>query len=364
MKMIAKSLLAFSVAAVVSGVAAAGDKTVHVYNWSDYIAPDTVANFEKASGIKVVYDVFDANETLEAKLLTGSSGYDVVVPSNQFLAKQIKAGVFLKLDKSKLPNWKNLDVELLKKLEVSDPGNQYSIPYMWGTTGIGYNPDKVKAVLGIDKIDSWDVLFKPENISKLKECGVSMLDAPQEVLAAALHYQGLNPNPKDPKELAKAEELMMKVRPYISYFHSSKFISDLANGNICVALGWSGDIIQAKNRADEAKNGVKVAYAIPKEGAAAFFDMLAVPADTKNADNAYAFLNYIMEPKVAADISNFVNYPSGNSEATQYVNPEIRDNPEIYPPADVRAKLYVFSELSPKVQRAMTRTWTKIKSGK
>ena len=363
MKNHSKTLIALSLATAVAGFAQAEDKQVHVYNWSDYIAEDTNANFEKETGIKVVYDVFDSNEVLEAKLLSGASGYDVVVPSNQFLAKQIKAGVFQKLDKSKLPNWKNLNADLMKSLETADPGNQYAFPYLWGTTGIGYNVDKVKAALGVDKIDSWDVIFKPENIEKLKSCGVSLLDAPQEIMAAALFYQGLNPNPSSPADVAKAEELLMKIRPSITYFHSSKYISDLANGDICIAVGWSGDIFQAKSRAEEAKNGVNVAYVIPKEGAAAFFDMMAIPADAKNTDSALAYLNYILEPKVIAPISDYVAYPNGNAASTPLVAEDIRNNPAIYPSEETMKKLYTFGELSPKVQRAMTRSWTKLKSG-
>ncbi len=363
MKNYSKTLIALSLTGVVAGFAQAADKQVHVYNWSDYIAEDTNANFEKETGIKVVYDVFDSNEVLEAKLLSGASGYDVVVPSNQFLAKQIKAGVFRKLDKSKLPNWKNLNADLMKSLETADPGNQYAFPYLWGTTGIGYNVDKVKAALGVDSIDSWDVIFKPENIEKLKACGVSMLDAPQEIMAAALFYQGMNPNPTSPEDIAKAEALLMKIRPSITYFHSSKYISDLANGDICVAVGWSGDIFQAKSRAEEAKNGVNVAYVIPKEGAAAFFDMMAVPADSKNSDNALAYLNYILTPEVIAPISDYVAYPNGNSASTPLVSEDVRNNPAIYPSAETMKKLYTFGELSPKVQRAMTRSWTKLKSG-
>ncbi|WP_417661467.1 polyamine ABC transporter substrate-binding protein [Pseudomonas sp.] len=364
MKFFGKTLLALSLAGAVVGAAQAENKVLHVYNWSDYIAEDTLENFQKETGIKVVYDVFDSNETLEAKLLAGTSGYDVVVPSNQFLAKQIKAGVFQKLDKSKLPNWKNLNPDLMKSLEAADPGNQYAFPYLWGTTGIGYNPEKVKAALGVDKIDSWDIMFKPENMNKLKSCGVAMLDAPEEVYAAALHYLGLNPIAQSVEDVKKAEELLLKVRPDITYFHSSKYISDLANGNICVALGWSGDVFQAEARAEEAKNGVPVSYVIPKEGAAAFFDMMAIPADAKNAEEAYTFLNYILEPEVIAPISDYVAYPNGNAAATHLVSEEIRNNPGIYPTEEASKKLYTFSELSPKVQRAMTRSWTKVKSGR
>ena len=364
MKKIGKTLLALSLVGAVVGTVQAEDKVLHVYNWSDYIAEDTIANFEKETGIKVVYDVFDSNETLEAKLLSGGSGYDVVVPSNQFLAKQIKAGVFQKLDRSKLSNWKNLNPDLLNALQKSDPGNQYAFPYLWGTTGIGYNPAKVKAALGVDKLDSWDAVFKPENMAKLKACGVSMLDAPEEIYAAALHYLGKDPIAKSPADVKAAEELLLKVRPYITYFHSSKYISDLANGNICVAVGWSGDVFQAQARAEEAKNGVPVAYAIPKEGAATFFDMMAIPADAKNPEEAYTFLNYILTPEVIAPISDYVAYPNANSPAKPLVSEDIRNNPGIYPPEDVMKKLYAFSLLSPKVQRAMTRSWTKVKSGR
>ena len=364
MKTFGKTLLALSLAAAVAGTAQADDKVLHVYNWSDYIAEDTLDNFQKETGIKVVYDVFDSNEVLEAKLLSGGSGYDVVVPSNQFLAKQIKAGVFQKLDKSKLPNWQNLNPDLMKALDNADPGNQYAFPYLWGTTGIGYNPEKVKAALGVDTIDSWDVLFKPENMEKLKSCGVAMLDAPDEVYAAALHYQGLNPNPTSTDDVAKAEELLMKVRPYITYFHSSKYISDLANGNICVAIGYSGDIYQAKARAEEAKNGVQVSYNIPKEGAGAFFDMLAVPADAKNVEAAHTFLNYLMKPEVMASITNYVQFPNGNAAATPLVDEALRTDPGVYPSPEVLKKIYTFPDLAPAVQRNMTRSWTKIKSGR
>ncbi|MFN3768528.1 MAG: polyamine ABC transporter substrate-binding protein [Ectopseudomonas guguanensis] len=365
MKTFGKTLLALSLTAAVAGAAQADSKVLHVYNWSDYIAEDTLANFEKETGIKVVYDVFDSNEVLEAKLLAGSSGYDVVVPSNPFLAKQIKAGVFQKLDKSKLPNWSNLDKDLLHALEPSDPGNQYSIPYMWGTIGIGYNVEKVKAVLGEDApVDSWDLVFKPENMEKLKSCGVSFLDSPTEILPAALHYLGYAPDSSKADELKKAEELFLSIRPSVAYFHSSKYISDLANGNICVAIGYSGDIYQSKARAEEAKNGVEVGYNIPKEGAGSFFDMLAVPADAKNVEAAHVFLNYLMEPAVMASITNYVQFPNGNAAATPLVDEALRTDPGVYPSPEVLKKIYTFPDLAPAVQRNMTRSWTKIKSGR
>ena len=359
-----KTLLALSLMGVMAGAAQADSKVLHVYNWSDYIAPDTIANFEKESGIKVVYDVFDSNETLEAKLLAGKSGYDVVVPSNNFLAKQIKAGVYQELDKSKLSNYDNLNKSLLKAVSVSDPDNKHAFPYMWGSIGVGYNPEKVKAALGVDKIDSWDVLFKPENIAKLKSCGVSFLDSPTEMLPIALHYLGLPTDTQKKADLKQAEDLFLKIRPSIGYFHSSKYISDLANGNICVAVGYSGDIEQAKTRAAEAGGKVKVAYDIPKEGAGSFFDMVAIPKDAENVDAAYTFLNYLLKPEVMASITNSVHFPNGNEKATALVDKDISSDPGIYPPADVQAKLYAIADLPAATQREMTRSWTKIKSGK
>lgn len=365
MKPFAKTLLALTLTGAVAGAAQAQDQVLHVFNWSDYIAEDTLENFTKETGIKVVYDVFDSNEVLEAKLLAGSSGYDVVVPSNPFLAKQIKAGVFQKLDRSKLPNWGNLDKDLLKALEPSDPGNQYSVPYMWGTIGIGYNREKVKAALGDNApVDSWDLVFKPENIEKLKSCGVAFLDSPTEMLPAALHYLGYASDSGKADELKKAEELFLQIRPHVAYFHSSKYISDLANGNICVAIGYSGDIYQAKSRAEDAQNGVNVSYNIPKEGAGSFFDMLAIPADAKNVENAHAFLNYLLKPEVMAPIVDYVQFPSANAAATPLVDEAIRTDPGIYPSQAVLQKLYTFTDLEPKTQRTMTRSWTKIKSGR
>ena len=359
-----KTLLALSLMGAMAGAAQTDNKVLHVYNWSDYIAPDTIANFEKESGIKVVYDVFDSNETLEAKLLAGKSGYDIVVPSNSFLAKQIKAGVYQELDKSKLSNYDNLNKSLLKAVSVSDPDNKHAFPYMWGSMGIGYNPEKVKAALGVDKIDSWDVLMKPENIAKLKSCGVSFLDSPTEMLPVALHYLGLPTDTTKKADLKQAEDLFMKIRPSIGYFHSSKYISDLANGNICVAVGYSGDIEQAKTRAAEAGGKVKIAYDIPKEGAGSFFDMVAIPKDAENVEAAYAFMNYLLKPDVMAAITNSVRFPNGNEKATALVDKDITSDPGIYPSAEVQSKLYAIADMPAATQREMTRSWTKIKSGK
>ncbi len=338
--------------------------TVHIYNWSDYIGQTTLADFEKATGIKPVQDVFDSNETLEGKLLAGRTGYDVVVPSNHFLGKQIKAGAFQKLDKALLPNYANLDPALMKRLEKNDPGNQYAVPYLWGTNGIGYNVEKVKAALGTDKIDSWAMLFEPENIKKLSTCGVAFLDSADEMLPAVLNYMGRDPNSTNPKDYADAEKKLLAVRPYVTYFHSSKYISDLANGDICVAAGFSGDVFQAKSRAEEAGKGVKVAYAIPKEGGNLWFDMLAIPKDSKNVKEAHAFINYLLQPEVIAQVSDYVGYANPNPKAGDLMDQSVRTDAAVYPPQEVLDKLYVNSELPPKVQRLMTRSWTKVKSGK
>lgn len=345
-------------------VSAQAESTVHIYNWSDYIGKTTLTDFESATGIKPMYDVFDSNETLEAKLLAGRTGYDVVVPSNHFLGKQIKAGAFQKLDKSLLPNYKNLDPALLKRLEKNDPGNQYAVPYLWGTNGIGYNVEKVKAALGVDKIDSWSVLFEPENIKKLSSCGVAFLDSADEMLPAVLNYMGLDPNSTKEADYKKAEEKLLAIRPYVTYFHSSKYITDLANGDICVAAGFSGDVFQAKARAEEAGKGVNIAYSIPKEGGNLWFDMLAIPADSKNVKAASAYINYMLEPKVIAQVSDEVGYANANPASGEFMDQEIRTDEAVYPPQEVQDRLYVNSELPPKVQRLMTRSWTKVKSGK
>lgn len=345
--------------------AQAEDKTLHVYNWSDYIAPDTLANFQKASGVKVVYDVFDSNEVLEGKLMAGNTGFDIVVPSASFLERQIKAGVFKPLDKSKLTHYANLDPELLKMLSKHDPDNQYGIPYLWATTGIGYNVDKVKAVLGENApVDSWDLVLKPENLAKLKSCGVAFLDAPSEVYATVLNYLGKDPNSTDPKDYSgAANDLLLQLRPSVTYFHSSQYINDLANGDVCVAIGWAGDVKQAANRAKEANNGVNVGYSIPKEGALAFFDMLAIPVDAKNTDAAYAFMDYLLQPEVIAGVSDAVYYANGNAKATELVKPEIRNDQGIYPTAETRAKMFTLTVKDPKVDRVITRSWTRVKSG-
>jgi len=354
----------FLLAPLMLAASVAATDTVKIYNWSSYVAPDTLKNFQQATGIVPTYDVYDSNETLDGKLMTGNSGYDVVFPSNHFMARQVQGKALKRLDKSQLPNWHNLNPVLLKALEVNDPGNQYGFPYLWGSTGIGYNIDKVKAVLGDNApVGSWDLIFKPEYMSKLKSCGVAVLDNGPELLPIALHYLGLPHHSQDPKDYQKAKDLLMKVRPYISYFHSSKYTGDLANGDICVVVGFSGDVLQAKNRADEAKNGVKVGYSIPKEGAPMWFDMVAMPADAPDEKAGYAYMNYLLQPEVMANISNHVQYANGNLKADSLVDPAMKGNTMIYPSDEVMGKLYALEAMPAKIDRIRTRIWTSIKAG-
>ncbi|WP_437879649.1 polyamine ABC transporter substrate-binding protein [Pseudomonas sp. LRF_L74] len=351
-------------AALLAGVAHAAERQLRVYNWADYILPSVPKDFARNTGIKLTWDTFETNESLEAKLLTGNSGYDLVVPSNQFLQTQIKAGVFQKLDKSKLPNWQHLDPALLKLLEANDPGNQYGVPYLYGTVLIGYNPDKVKAALGADApVDSWELVFNPQNMAKLKSCGVAMLDSPSEILPLALHYLGLDPNSTEAKDYEKATELMLKIRPYVAYFHSAKYMTDIANGDICVAIGYSGSFYQFANRAKEAGNGVVVKWKLPKEGAPIWFDTFAIPKSASNVAEAHEFLNNLLEPKVIAPISDFLGYPNPNKDSMPMVSKEISDDPDLTPTAEAQKKLYVVQPLSQKAERMRTRAWTKIKTG-
>lgn len=342
-----------------------GAGVVHVYNWSDYIADDTVPGFERETGIKVTYGMFDSNELLEAKLLAGGSGFDVVVPSLQFLGRQIQAGVFQPLDKSRLTNYGGLDPALMERIAIQDPGNQYAVPYLWGTTGLGYNVDKVVEAFGTAEVaDSWDLLFKPENVSKLAHCGVMLLDTPTEVIPAALNYLGEDPNSTDPEVIRKGAALVASIRPYIRTFHSSQYIDALANGSACLVLGWSGDILQARDRAVESGNGIKVAYSIPKEGAPLFFDMLAIPKDAKNIDQAYAFIDYLLRSDVAAANTNYVSFPNPVPASLEQVDDGIRNDPTIYPPPEVAGKLFMLAVIPPEVDRLYTRIWTELKSGR
>jgi len=339
------------------------EKVLNVYNWSDYIAEDTIANFEEATGIKVNYDVFDSNEVLEAKLLAGNSGYDVVVPSASFLERQIKAGVFQELDRGKLSNYGNLDKDIMSRVGLHDPDNRYAVPYMWGTTGFGYNEAMVAEVLPDAPVDSWRMLFDPEVVSKLAACGVTLLDAPSEVFAAVLAYIGKDPNSENPEDLKAAEAVLEKIRPHIRYIHSSQQINDLANGEICVAMGWSGDMMIAADRASEAENGVEISYTIPSEGTIIWFDMLAIPKDAPHPGNAHAFINFVLQPEVIAEVTNYVFYANPNAASVELVDAEIIEDPSIYPPDEVKAKLFPDLVKSPKYDRLVTRAWTRFKTG-
>ncbi|MCF3936742.1 polyamine ABC transporter substrate-binding protein [Acuticoccus sp. M5D2P5] len=340
------------------------EEVVNVYNWSDYIDEEVLADFTAETGIRVQYDVFDSNEFLEAKLLAGQSGYDVVVPTAYFLSRQIKAGLFAPLDKAKLPHMGNLWDMILKETATYDPGAEYAVTYMWGTTGIGYVEEKIAERMADAPVDSWDIIFKPEILEKFADCGVHLLDAPSDMFPIAMNYLGLDPNSKDPDDIRKGAELLGTIRPYIQKFHSSEYISGLANGDICLAVGWSGDILQARDRAEDADNGVTVAYSIPKEGAPMWFDMMAIPADAANKDNAHAFIDYLMRPEVIAKATNYVNYANANAAAMDFVDEAVLDDPAVYPPAAVQETLFTTTELPPQVQRIATREWTRLKTGR
>ncbi len=341
----------------------AQDRVVNVYNWSDYIDEEILTEFTNETGIKIVYDVFDSNEILETKLLAGGTGYDVVVPSGEFLGRQVQAGVFQKLDMTKLPNIKNMWDAVAQRTEKYDPGNAYSVNYMWGTTGLGYNVGKVEDALGTSDINSWDVVFDPEKIAKLADCGVHMLDAPAEIVRAALNYLGEDPDSRDTAVLQKAEDLLVSIRPYVRKFHSSEYINALANGDICLAVGWSGDVFQARDRAAEADQGVEINYVIPKEGAQMWFDQMAIPADAQNIEEAHIFINYMMRPDVIAKASNYVYYANGNKASQELLDEEVIGDPAVYPDAETTAKLYTTLPYEPKIQRIVTRMWTKVTTG-
>ncbi|MCK8463031.1 polyamine ABC transporter substrate-binding protein [Aliiroseovarius sp. S1339] len=350
--------------ALAMGASAATADEVRVYNWSDYIDEDLLAKFEEETGIDLVYDVFDSNEVLETKMLAGGSGYDVVVPTADFLQRQITAGAFQKLDKSKLPNIANMWDVIEARTAQYDPGNEYSINYMWGTTGLGINVGKVKEILGDDApIDSMELVLNPENMEKLAECGVHFLDAPTEIIPMALKYLGENPDSADPDVIAKVEPVLLAVRPYIQKFHSSEYINALANGDICVAVGWSGDVLQARDRAAEADNGVEIAYNAFTEGSLMWFDQMAIPTDAPNPDAAHTFLNFIMDAENMAAASNYVYYANGNKASQEFLVEDVIGDPAIYPGEETVKNLYTKSPYESKVQRVLTRMWTKIKSG-
>lgn len=351
---------------IFSGVTLAEQPTVNLYNWNDYFAEDTLQQFEQDTSIKPVLDLYDSNETLEAKLLAGHSGYDLVFPTARpFAARHIKANIYQAPDRSKLKGWNNLDPQLMQTLEDIDPGNKYLVPYMWGTTGIGINSVRVKEILGDDApLDSWALIFDPAISSKLKACGVSLMDDSTEVFAAALAYLGKDPNTTSKEDLKAAQDLITQARPNIRYFHSSQYISDLANGDLCVAHAYSGDALQAGDRAEEAKNGVEVSYVIPKQGAVLWVDVMAIPADAPHPEQAMAFIDFMLTPKNIAAASNYVYYANANLPATELLDEELRSHPGIYPDEAVRQKLFVLKERADKQIRDINRLWTRIKANR
>jgi putrescine transport system substrate-binding protein len=338
-------------------------QVLNLYIWSDYLAADTLSNFEKQTGIKVHVAYFDTNETLETKLLAGSSGYDVVVPTASYFERQIKAGVYLTLDKSKLPNLKNMDPQLMSKVALHDPGNAHGIIYTWGTNGIGFNEKMVKQLMPDAPLDSWRLVFDPAVASKVAKCGISVLDSPAEMLRAVYSYLGKDPNSQSPDDLVLAESVLSKIRPYVRNINSSEYIEALANGDLCIAVGYNGDVMQARDRAREANKGIEIKYFVPKEGSILWFDMLAIPKDAPDPDSAYAYLNYMMTPQVIADISNFKRYANANTASQPLVLDAVKNDPGIYPPLEQRQKLAVQLADSPDQTRAITRVWQKFKTG-
>ncbi|WP_055137369.1 polyamine ABC transporter substrate-binding protein [Pseudomonas corrugata] len=365
-KSLRNTVLGALVSLLASGACVAEERTVRIYNWIEYLPPEILKSFQEETGIRPIYDVFDSVETLESKLLTGNSGYDVVYPGSSNVSHLIAAGAVQPLDRSQLPSWQQLDPEFMKGLEaVGDPGNRYAAPYLWGTTLIGYNVDKVRQALGADvPIDTWDIIFKEENLAKLASCGVGFLDAANEILPIALHYKGLDPNSQKREDYPQAQAAMAKIRRFISYFNSSRYGMDLANGDVCIAVGWSGGVALAKRLADAAGKGVKVAMALPKEGAPMWSDVMMIPTNAPHIQEAHAFINYIMRADVIARISNKIGYPNPNKDATALVNPEVRDNPAMYIPDDARKTLFALEPMPAAIERIRTRTWTAIKTNR
>ncbi|WP_333830921.1 polyamine ABC transporter substrate-binding protein [Pararhodobacter sp.] len=352
------------VAAVLASAGAAQAQSVNVYNWSDYIHPETVERFTAETGITVNYDVFDSNDTLEARMLAGSSGFDIVVPTADFMQRQIAAGVYQPLNKDLLPNLSNMDPQLMALAEVFDPGNEHSVIYLWGTTGLGYNTAAVAERMGDDyEVDSWALIFDPELAAQFQDCGIAWLDAPTEMFPAAMKYLGLDPTSTDEADFEAAAELLNGVRSTVRYFHSSQYISDLANGEICLAVGWSGDVLQAAERADEADAGVEVGYAIPDEGAHLWFDMLVIPSDAPNPEGAHAFINFLMEPQVSADIVNYVMFPNANAASNEFIDEEILSDPTIYPSDEAREGFWTLQPYQSRTDRIVTRLWTRVRTG-
>lgn len=342
--------------------AGAEERELHVYNWADYIGKDTIANFEAATGIKVIYDTYDADETLEAKMMAGDSGYDVVSASTDFFSRQIKAGIYRPLDRSLLPNWQNLDPRVLAIEAQADPGNRHAMPYLRHVNGFAYNVDLIRARMPDAPADSLDMIFKPEVIRRFADCGVTFLDQPEDVLQLALNYLHLDPNTTRPEDYRQAEKLLLAVRPYIRAFDSSEYMNGLANGEFCISMSWSGDYATARARAKAAGVDVHLAFTAPKEGSNGSFDAWLIPADAPHPLAAHKFLNFILEPRVIAAITNHIHYANDNQAANAYVDPQILNDPAVYPTPAMEARLYQSREAGPALERLRTRTWTRIKS--
>jgi putrescine transport system substrate-binding protein len=336
---------------------------VNVYNWADYIGETTIADFTKETGIKVVYDMYASSEEMEAKMLAGSSGYDVVLQSGLGLPRMVTAKVYQKLDKSKLSNWGNLDPEILKILQGFDPGNDYGVPYTWGSVGFTYNMDLAKKQLPDAEFDSLDTIFNPANAEKLASCGISILDSPTDMGPMVLKWLGIDPNTAGPDEYKKMAEAFAKIRPYIATFDNTNYLTTLPNGEVCAVNSWSGDYGVAKKRAADAGIKLDLEYFVPKTGAPAWFDVWAIPSDAKNVDNAYVFLNYMLRPEVIAAATNFIGYANANKEATALVDKSISGDPAVYPDAATKERLFTLTPMTPEQEEALTRVWTEIKTG-
>jgi putrescine transport system substrate-binding protein len=362
-----RALLLLAVAAPIGcGSAHKGpeQKVLNVYNWADYIGKDTLAKFERASGIKVIYDTYDADETLEAKMMAGDSGYDVVSTSTDFFSRQIKAGIYQKLDRSQLPNWSNLDPHVLAVEAGADPGNQYAMPYLRHVNGFAYNVDMVRQRMPDAPLDSLDMIFKPQIIARFADCGVSFLDSAEDVLQLALNYLHLDPNTTDPQDYKRAEQLLLAVRPYIRAFDSTEYMNGLGNREFCISMSWSGDYAAARARARAAGADVNLAFTVPREGANASFDALLIPADAPHPHAAHQFLNFILEPRIIGEITNEIHYANDNLASAPYVDPLILHDPAVYPTPEVEARLYESAEVNPALERLRTRTWTRIKTAR
>jgi putrescine transport system substrate-binding protein len=340
------------------------EKVLNVFNWSDYIEPSLIEQFESETGIKVNYGEMDNNDILDTKLRAGRSGFDLVVPSASFLANQIKSGIYQKLDRSRITNWDKLDPQIMKALEAFDPGNQYAVNYMWGTSGVSYNEEAILKADPNAPVNSFAMFYDPNEIRKFEKCGISILDAPGEVVGTVLMYLGKDANSESLDDLAAAEKVLMSIRPYIRKIESSAYIDNLATGEWCLSLGWSGDVLQAATRAEEAGKTFHIKYHIPREGAVMFFDNLAIPADAEHVKNAYLFIDFLNRPEIAAKNSNYIAYANGNSASLPMIDEEVKGNPDVYPPPELMAKLVPDLPESADYQKALTRTWQRFKTGK